>query len=244
MAQTEAYMKKITGFIISLFLCFSLSACSDTDTKQYTLEFFNALHHTFQANSAHIRADILMDQDDPGEILADLCFDQKEQLELALTTDLKAGGRTQNNFLDFYIKDGRTYLNSLGTKTQSTADKIGLSADSKLTNLDPFLDMSDDELEKLFTRAEKEEDGTYRFDIDEHTLASILDSYGSVTIDHAVLEAKIEDSIVTYMKLDCDIHQKISSTSIDSSVRAVIHVSDYDTLQSVPFPDDLSSYKK
>lgn len=148
-------MKKITIFILTLIFGFGLTACSKNAPADLSLEFFNALHHTFQADSAHVEFNIVMNEDDPSEILANLYFDQKNQLALAATSSLKAGGRTQDNFLDFYIKDGKTYLNSMGVKTQSVIEKIGLKTDSKLTNLDPFLDMTDEELKQVFTSGKK-----------------------------------------------------------------------------------------
>ncbi|WP_289108141.1 hypothetical protein [uncultured Dubosiella sp.] len=235
-------MKKITIFILTLIFGFGLTACSKNAPADLSLEFFNALHHTFQADSAHVEFNIVMNEDDPSEILANLYFNQKNQLALAATSSLKAGGRTQDNFLDFYIKDGKTYLNSMGVKTQSVIEKIGLKTDSKLTNLDPFLDMTDEELKQVFTSGKKEGD-TYSFDINKGELAKLLDAYGSVDVDHATLEAKINDGVVTDLRIDADLAQKIDEHALDTSIAITIRVSDYDKLSSIPFPDDLDTYK-
>lgn len=236
-------MKKITMYIVAFFLCFSLSACSKQVDKNDTLTFFDALHQTFQADSAHIDATIQMDQDDPSTLHADIYFDQTNDLELAITTDLSASGKTENDFLNFYIKDGKTYLDSMGVKTQSVVEKIGLKKNSKLTNLDPFLDMTDEELEKMFTSSRKN-GNTYSFEIDKNALSSVLDSYGSVKIDQATVDAVIENNIISQLKLNAHMSQSLNDQAVDTSLTITIKVNEYDSLSSVPFPSDLDSYQK
>ena len=51
---------------------------------------------------------------------------QKEDLQVASNIGLVAGKNVQNNFLNFYIKDGKTYLNSMGTKTQVQSIRLDL----------------------------------------------------------------------------------------------------------------------
>lgn len=43
----------------------------------------------------------------------------------------------------------------MGTKTQSTVDMIGLKKNSKLNTYNPFLDLTDDQLCKLFDSSKK-----------------------------------------------------------------------------------------
>ena len=43
----------------------------------------------------------------------------------------------------------------MGTKTQSTVDKIGLKKNSKLNAYNPFLDLTDDQLCELFDSSKK-----------------------------------------------------------------------------------------
>ena len=51
----------------------------------------------------------------------------------------------------------------MGTKTQSTVDKIGLKKNSKLNTYNPFLDLTDDQLCELFDSSKKEND-TYKIE--------------------------------------------------------------------------------
>lgn len=236
-------MKKITVYILAFFLCFSLSACSKQVDQNDTLAFFDALHHTFQADSAHIDATVQMDQDDPSALHANIYFDQTNDLELSITTDLSAGKNTEKNFLNFYIKDGKTYLDSMGVKTQSVVEKIGLKKNSKLANFDPFLDMTDEELEKMFTSSRKE-GNNYSFEIDKNALSTVLDSYGSIKIDQATVDATIENNIITQLTLNAHMSQSFNNQSVDTSLKIAITVDEYDSLSSVPFPNDLDTYQK
>lgn len=79
----------------------------------------------------------------------------------------------------------------MGTKTQSTVDKIGLKKNSKLNTYNPFLDLTDDQLCKLFDSSKKEND-TYTFKVNTSKLATLLDNMGSVKLDHATLVATIK----------------------------------------------------
>ena len=62
-------------------------------------------------------------------------------------------------------------------------------------------------------------------------------------VDHATLEAKINDGVVTDLRIDADLAQKIDEHALDTSIAITIRVSDYDKLSSIPFPDDLDTYK-
>ncbi len=57
------------------------------------------------------------------------------------------------------------------------------------------------------------------------------------------MEAKINDGVVTDLRIDADLAQKIDEHALDTSIAITIRVSDYDKLSSIPFPDDLDTYK-
>ncbi len=235
-------MKKISALIVSLFLILGLTACSKNEDKNASIQFFNALHNTMEAKSGRIAGSILMDSDEPSEITLDLYYDQTNDLELAITTGLEANGNTQPNFLDFYIKDGKTYLNSLGTKTSSSVEKIGLAKDSKLGSMDPFLDLNDTQKKEWLTNAKVEGD-TYSFDIDKTLLSNMLDSYGSVSIERAKLKAKIQNDRIDSLSIDIKAKQSINKNQIDTSIKVELQASEYGQLKEVPFPTDLNTYK-
>ena len=151
-------MKKILTIILTCFLSLSLAGCSASKNNDDILAFFNALDNTLNLKSAQINGTLAMKD---SKLNIDAQILQKDELQVSSSIGLVAGKNVQNNFLNFYIKDGKTYLNSMGTKTQSTVDKIGLKKNSKLNAYNPFLDLTDDQLCELFDSSKKEND-TYK----------------------------------------------------------------------------------
>lgn len=230
-------MKKILTLIITCFLSLSLSGCSNSKNNEDILAFFNALDNTLNLKSAQISGTLDMKD---SKLNVDAQILQKEDLQVASNIGLVAGKNVQNNFLNFYIKDGKTYLNSMGTKTQSTVDKIGLKKNSKLNAYNPFLDLTDDELCELFDSSKKEND-TYTFKINTSKLATLLDNMGSVKLDNATLDATIKNKKISHMILSFTGKQTVdeASANIDISIELSIK-----KLNKINFPNDLDSYTK
>ena len=230
-------MKKIFTLILTCFLSLSLSGCSSSKNNEDILTFFNALDNTLNLKSAQISGTLDMKD---SKLNIDAQILQKEDLQIASTIGLVAGGNVQNNFLNFYIKDGKTYLNSMGTKTQSTVDKIGLKTNSKLNTYNPFLDLTDDQLCELFDSSRKEND-TYTFKVNTSKLATLLDNMGSIKLDNATLEATIKNKNISHLVLSFTGKQTVddASANIDVSVELSIK-----KLNKINFPNDLDSYTK
>lgn len=230
-------MKKIFTLILTCFLSLSLSGCSSSKNNEDILTFFNALDNTLNLKSAQISGTLDMKD---SKLNIDAQILQKEDLQIASTIGLVAGGNAQNNFLNFYIKDGKTYLNSMGTKTQSTVDKIGLKTNSKLNTYNPFLDLTDDQLCELFDSSKKEND-TYTFKVNTSKLATLLDNMGSIKLDNATLEATIKNKNISHLVLSFTGKQTVddASANIDVSVELSIK-----KLNKINFPNDLDSYTK
>lgn len=230
-------MKKIFTLILTCFLSLSLSGCSSSKNNEDILTFFNALDNTLNLKSAQISGTLDMKD---SKLNIDAQILQKEDLQIASTIGLVAGGNVQNNFLNFYIKDGKTYLNSMGTKTQSTVDKIGLKTNSKLNTYNPFLDLTDDQLCELFDSSKKEND-TYTFKVNTSKLATLLDNMGSIKLDNATLEATIKNKNISHLVLSFTGKQTVddASANIDVSIELSIK-----KLNKINFPNDLDSYTK
>lgn len=230
-------MKKIFTLILTCFLSLSLSGCSSSKNNEDILTFFNALDNTLNLKSAQISGTLDMKD---SKLNIDAQILQKEDLQISSTIGLVAGGNVQNNFLNFYIKDGKTYLNSMGTKTQSTVDKIGLKTNSKLNTYNPFLDLTDDQLCELFDSSKKEND-TYTFKVNTSKLATLLDNMGSIKLDNATLEATIKNKNISHLVLSFTGKQTVddASANIDVSVELSIK-----KLNKINFPNDLDSYTK
>ena len=227
-------MKKFLTLIITFFLSLSLAGCSNSKNNDDILTFFDALGNTLNLKSAQISGTLDM-KDSKMNIDAQIL--QKEDLQVATSIGLVAGDHVKNNF---YIKDGKTYLNSMGTKTQSTVDKIGLKKNSKLNTYNPFLDLTDDQLCELFDSSKKEND-TYTFKVNTSKLATLLDNMGSIKLEDATLEATIKSKKISHMILSFTGKQTVDKASADIDISIELSIK---KLNKINFPNDLDSYTK
>lgn len=229
-------MKKILTIILTCFLSLNLAGCSSKKSDDDILAFFNALDNTLNLKSAQINGSLTMKD---SKLNIDAQILQKDDLQVASSIGLVAGKNVQNDFLNFYIKDGKTYLNSMGTKTQSTVDKIGLKQNSKLNTYNPFLDLTDDQLCELFDSSKKEND-TYTFKVNTSKLATLLDNMGSVKLDHATLVTTIKNEKISHMILNFTGTQTVDDASADIDVSIELSIK---KLNKINFPNDLDAYK-
>lgn len=233
-------MKKIVTFFISTFMILNLAACS-SNNDDYALEFFSALDNTLELNSGHIQGTFTSNNEDASKIKFDLQLNQKDNLQLALDLDLEAGDNAEDNFLNFYIKDNKTYLNSYGTTSQSLLENLGINGSEKLSVYNPFLNYTDDELKALFTRSSKN-GNNYSFTIDGSLISSYLDSMGSVTIEDATLDATIEDNYITSLTLGISGLQDVETQQVIIDVTIECTLDQINSLDTVTYPADLENY--
>lgn len=233
-------MKKIFTFFISSFMILNLAACS-SNNDDYALEFFSALDNTLELNSGHIQGTFTSNNEDASKIKFDLQLNQKDNLQLALDLDLEAGDNSEDNFLNFYIKDNKTYLNSYGTTSQSLLENLGINGSEKLSVYNPFLNYTDDELKALFTRSSKN-GNNYSFTIDGSLISSYLDSMGSVTIEDATLDATIEDNYITSLTLGISGLQDVETQQVIIDVTIECTLDQINSLDTVTYPVDLENY--
>lgn len=233
-------MKKIFTFFISTFMVLNLAACS-SNNDDYALEFFSALDNTLELNSGHIQGTFTSNNKDASKIKFDLQLNQKDNLQLALDLDLEAGDNAEDNFLNFYIKDNKTYLNSYGTTSQSLLENLGINGSEKLSVYNPFLNYTDDELKALFTRSSKN-GNNYSFTIDGSLISSYLDSMGSVTIEDATLDATIEDNYITSLTLGISGLQDVETQQVVIDVTIECTLDQINSLDTVTYPADLENY--
>lgn len=218
----------------------NIAACS-SNNDDYALEFFSALDNTLELNSGHIQGTFTSNNEDASKIKFDLQLNQKDNLQLALDLDLEAGDNAEDNFLNFYIKDNKTYLNSYGTTSQSLLENLGINGSEKLSVYNPFLNYTDDELKALFTRSSKD-GNNYSFTIDGSLISSYLDSMGSVTIEDATLDATIEDNYITSLTLGISGLQDVETQQVIIDVTIECTLDQINSLDTVTYPADLENY--
>lgn len=230
-------MKKIITFIITCFLSVSLMGCSNSKNNDDILTFFDALDNTLNLSSVNVSGTLDMKD---SKLYIQAQISQKNNLQIASSIGLEANKHVQNNFLNFYIRDGKTYLNSMGTKTQSTVEKIGLKKNQKLNAYNPFLDCTDDELCALFNSSKKE-NNIYTFTIDTSKLASLLDNMGSIDLNKANLEATIKNKKISHLILNFTGTQTIEKNTADIDISIELNINKF---TKISFPDDLDTYTK
>ena len=208
-------MKKFLTLIITCFLSLSLAGCSNSKNNDDILTFFDALGNTLNLKSAQINGTLDM-KDSKMNIDAQIL--QKEDLQVATSIGLVAGDNVKNNFLNFYIKDGKTKLNTYN----------------------PFLDLTDDQLCELFDSSKKEND-TYTFKVNTSKLATLLDNMGSIKLDDATLEATIKNKKISHMILSFTGKQTVDKASADIDISIELSIK---KLNKINFPNDLDSYTK
>ena len=233
-------MKKIFTFFISTFMILNLAACS-SNNDDYALEFFSALDNTLELNSGHIQGTFTSNNEDASKIKFDLQLNQKDNLQLALDLDLEAGDNAEDNFLNFYIKDNKTYLNSYGTTSQSLLENLGINGSEKLSVYNPFLNYTDNELKALFTRSSKN-GNNYSFTIDGSLISSYLHTMRSVTIEDATLDATIEDNYITSLTLGISGLQDVETQQVIIDVTIECTLDQINSLDTVTYPADLENY--
>lgn len=234
-------MKKIVSLLFIFGMVLSLTGCQSRKNDDDILTFFNAFDHTLEADSCELNGSLNIKTNNNSTMRVKAQLNQKKQIELALQVGLESNGNEANDYLDFYIKDGKTYLKNLDTKSQSVATNIGIKKNSKLSAYNPFLDFSDKELTDFFTTSEKN-GNTYSYTINNDSLSKALDSYGTVDINEATLKATIKKNVIRHLELYAKGKQTIDDQTDAFEITIKLNLSKYNKLTTVTFPDDLDSY--
>lgn len=225
-------MKKLPYLIPVLSVSFLLGGCGqDSKLRQASNTFFEAFNHLCEADTLSMdgHADLL-------GIDADFTFalDSSDQ-QAALVADAKGQP------IEFYIRNGKTYLNYLGTKSSSLAANLGIEKNTPLHLPNPFLELDGGQRAALFDKVQIDGD-RYIFTLNRQKLAAFLDDYGAVDVQSASLETSIVNGQFESLRLEIDgtYDIDIASTPLD----ATLTFDDIlvDQLVSIDFPSDLNSW--
>ncbi len=236
-------MKKIISLFLTFFMTLALVGCANQKNKDDILSFFDAFHETLDASSGQIQGTITLKNEDTSSMRFDLSFSQKETIDLAFEMGIQANDQIEDDFLNFYIHDGKTYLNSMGVKTQSLAENIGIMPGQKLSFNDPFLSYTDDQLINFFDSSKKEK-GTFIYEIKPKQIEKLLDSFGTIRISTARLETTQSKGLLKTLKLRLIGEQHINDKEaiIDVTIDCTFKNINQDL--QITFPSDLESYQK
>ena len=235
-------MRRILTFFLSFSVLIGLCGCSSKANKDHVITFFDAFDKTLNLDSGHIVGTVTMvNNKDTSKMHLDIQLDQTKQVECALTLGLTANENHVDDYIDFYIHDGKTYLNNMGTKSQSKAENIGLAEGQKLAAYNPFLSYTDTELASVFTSSKKKED-VYTFTVDPSLLSTYLDELGTVDIAKAEIKATIPDAYITRLQIHIKGKQTVYENTSDFDITIEASLEDINSLKGIDFPEDLDSY--
>ncbi len=235
-------MKRLFSLLLCFCLLTSLSACKSSKNDEDILKFFNAFDYTLQAKSAAITGSIdMVSGDTKSKMNIDAQFNQENQLQCALKVGLEANKNKIDDYLDFYIKDGKTYLKNMDTTSQSLASNIGIKENTKISAYNPFLNFKDDELCELFESSTKK-GNTYTFECDPSKMSEALDEYGSLTLSEASIKATFKNKVISYLCIEAKGEQSITKKSKTIEFKIELNINDYNQLKEITYPDNLDSY--
>lgn len=228
-------MKKALRLLLVFCTILCFAGCSKDQKTKDTDTFFTALNHLFEAQTLQLDGNVAYNE---AAGTFGFWLDQKGRLSLALEIEPE-GAKT----IAFYIRDGKTYLNYMGTKTQSIVQNIGLKDDSKLSLYNPFLNLNRSERAALFDSISKN-GNEYTFVINKTKLQTLLDSYGSLSLDKAEMSTVIEDGELEELTLEITGAINMTGEPTAIALDAQIHTEAMNESITIPYPDDLEQYAR
>ncbi|MGM9946592.1 hypothetical protein [Floccifex sp.] len=234
-------MKKVITQILSICLLISLCSCSKKVNQDDVVKVFNAFDQTLEADSGHITGTFSMNTDDKSTIELDMQIIQTGNLQVAINMDLTSGNNTVENYLQFFIKDGKTYLKNMDVTSQSVVENIGLSPNQKISVYNIFLDYTDDELVSLFESTSRK-GNTITLELNEKELATLLDSMGTLSVSEGKIIVELQNEFIKSLSFQLKGYLAYDDQSMDVNIKLDCQISDINSLSSISFPDDLESY--
>lgn len=240
--QKEDSMKKIVSFLLSICIGLSLCACSGPN-KADVIEFFDAFDKTLDLNSGEFSGDVKYKVgEDTNNMHLSFSLIQTGDVQLSLNLGLEANGNKLEDFINFYIKDGKTYLNYMGTTSQSLAKNIGIDPKKKLSFSNPFLDYTDSELASLFNSVKKE-GNKFTMEIKPGNLAKMLDEFGGIQVNSAIVTAVLEKGYISHLTFDLEGSQSFSTDQKEKvSISFNGNLENINSLSKIDFPENLEKY--
>lgn len=225
-------MNKYRLLIPALGASLLFAGCSrDSSLKKASVTFFEAFNHLCEADTLSLQGQIALLGIDAD---FSLLLDSPEQ-QAALT------GSTNQGHIAFYLRDGRTYLDYLGTKSASLASNVGIKSDTPLRLPNPFLELDQTARNKVFDSVKMDGD-SYAFVMNRSIVSSFLDSYGAVDVDSATLDTVIHDGQIESLQLDVSGTYDIGSAKAPLDLTLDVDDILIDQTVTIDFPADLDSW--
>lgn len=219
-------------------LClFLLGGCSQNgqDLEAAVDKLFSAYNHLCEADSLSAKGSI----DAQGIFATYTAAYTSDPQQLAINATL---GQGDGKPVSFYIKDGKTYLNYMGTKSSSVAENIGIKPEDGFHLSNPFLELSRKERADLFESVEVKDD-TYTFTVKNSTAEEVLDDFGAADVKKCVIKAVIDDDQIKNIYFQLDGALAVGSSATDVSLEATAEILSVDKPVDIEFPADLDTWQ-
>lgn len=226
-------MKKLLCAFLLFFVAIASVGCAQSEKTKDTDTFFTALNHMLEADSIEINGEGSI-----NTMSSSFQFFLNQRNKLGLAFNIEPTGASP---IAFYIKDGKTYLNYMGATSQSVVENIGLKPNEKFSLYNPFLNFTREEREQMFTNIQKSGDD-YTFSINTLKLQQLLDEYGSITVEDAVLKTTISNQEIQKLSLQLKGLFSMSSISFPVTVNIQLTISSMNQDVSIPYPNNLEAY--
>lgn len=226
-------IKPALGAGLCLFLLGGCTSNKDNlETAADTL--FSAYNHLCEASSLSAKGSV----DAQGIFATYTAAFTSSPQQLAINAKL---GQGETKPVDFYIKDGKTYLNYMGTKSSSLSQNIGINPEDGFHLTNPFLELDREKRADLFESVEVKEN-TYTFVVKNSTAEDVLDDLGAADVKKCILKATIEDDQIKNLYFQLDGALDTGSSAMDVALEATAEILSVDQPVDIQFPSDLDSW--
>lgn len=228
--------RRLFSLIFSLIImvpAIIMTGCSGKPAQKAEIDrVFTAINHLTEAKTLEAKGSFDITAFGKGDIT--VWIDNENQFQMAIQAD-------DSNDLGFYLKDGKTYLNYFGTKSQSVAENIDIDPDVPMDFYNPLLDMSAEERDEIFNAVSVSGD-TYTLDINKHAMATVLDNFGGVGVKQASLAVTLDGDQVKKMVFKADVRSPLLPGN-NLKMFISLEVVSMNQPLDIPWPTDLDSYK-
>lgn len=222
-----------SAFLFAPALSISLvSGCAQgPSTARAADAFFEAFNHLCEEDALQVTGQLSLQGYEATYTAGFTSTPQQLAVSLFFAQDKSVG---------FYIKDGQTYLDYFGTKSSSQAEKIGIAPSQAFHVPNPFLELTRQQREALFSSVSVEED-TYTFTFKNAEMEKFLDNYGAVDVERAVMQARLVNGNLTWMSIDVKATYDIGTQSTPLVLQGNAAVEATGSDVQITFPADMNA---
>ena len=243
-------MKKLTAFLLSAGILFSLTACSSSSkVEDNALDAFEkVVNKIVEMKTATYKASVDTETEDGEKVnltLSGAYLADSANPSFSAVLKMTSGTESYDNFMEFYLKDNMLYMSMLGMKQK------GPMTDMKEAGIIPDVDEEtfqlDKEAIKPYLKTAKLDGSklTLEFDSgkfnqlvkDNEDVTNSLTNGAETTYKKALLEIELKDDFASKILLDMEAEQKSDTETKKIDGTITLEFTDINTKKEITFPD-------